>query len=383
MEEAKEQNFITNLNSKSKSNTINYSENIQKSDIDNYLLQNHFETELHFNNKISSNSLVQKQRQVFIIKNNDTNYLVNKESSVAPICSSNYSSRRLTEGLEQFRNSSKSQKKTTYNSNKESLIDQKLNSNFGSSLINNHFSKNFHLQERNYKVKSNEIDEICIVGSGNLNNPSNNLDVLKKNNMNENYNNHENYDMNYGPINENISLNNNDNPFKRLKVKESPKKIRTDPMNYEENSFNSNISGIRDKIISQNKKDIKKNINVAMKTNYKKINNDFNENSIDISNKVVINKNKSSNSSSINDNSSFKKSQTGHIFKYDDFFNKMKKKIEYKKDYSTNVSQKTSFNEITNIKKSSDKILEKLNNNIEQSKISKLLIKVIFSQFRY
>lgn len=295
------------------------------------------------------------------------NFLVNKESTVAPVCSSNYSSRRLYEGQELKRNSSKSQKTSTYNSKKESLINQKSNVQIGSSVMNNHLDVNFHQQEVENKVLSKELDEICIVGSGKTkNNFPNIFSDNKLKNSNE-------YSKNFTKESKshcNNNINRSNNPFKRLKVNESPENIRTEPIDYLNNSFNSNKSGMENKMQNTNEsKDFKNNVNMDMKKNYNKTNQDLNENSIKVSLTNVNNKNKST--SSIIDNSALKKSQIGTIFNYNDFFNKMKKKSENRREVSSNISQKTSFLDNSYMKRSLDKILDKINNHVERSKIIK------------
>lgn len=329
------------------------------------------------NNKLSSNSLVDRRRQILIIKNNDTNYLVNKESAIAPVCSSNYPSRRFYEAQEQNRNSAKSYKTNNYKNNRDSVLNKKQKQVTASSKVNNDLNINLQNQAIDNNVITKEMDNLCLVGSGNSIYSSN---IQEKNiidNIIEMSDKKKVLEMINDPkfINKNnLSLNtnnNNNNPFKRLKVKDSPENNRTDPVDYVEDSFDSDKSGIKDKMNNQDEnRDFQKTSNKAMTANYNRNDYDLDENTVVISNNnianILANKNKSSNS--IIDNSSFNKSQTGNIFNYNDFFNKMRNKISNKADASTSVSQKISINENTNLKKNSEIILQKLNNQIESSK---------------
>jgi len=321
--------------------------------IETNYVSNHFEIELESNNRLLCNNSNDEGKHILIIKNNDANYLVNKESRVAPVCSSNYPSGRLYEYQDNMSSSYKSHNIDSVCNKDYHQINQKSNVKLGSSNYNFNLNVNDKSNKKDSNFIKNDFEEFCIVGSGNIKINSSISNENKPNSfLNHDYNiTEENQGENNNTINYSI------NPYKRSKSYESAE--NDGDVN---NSFNSNKSKMEEN--SNAYKNQQSNINMTMKKSYNKTNDDYNENSVNISNHTDW---KSKSGIGTIDNSCFKKSNCGNIFNYNDFFDKMKKKSEHRREITKNISVKTNENVYTNLKQSSDMIIEKLNQNIKRS----------------
>lgn len=377
----------------------------------------------HYKN--SSITTANQNNNLMILGDNDSSFIVNKESMIAPFYHSDFSMGKNMDNYSDYNFDKGSSNK--YHSNRiNPLLNSLSSTNANKTLHNDNNRKNNSINS-NPIVQSNNVRYNTLNTNNNNNNLKSNYEskykeyirerekiifspdeIIKKgakeqlsntniikspineilrnpntNNIDFNINdqnkiNQQQYFAAYEVINkENFDLNHN--VYKRPKISDSPDNIRTEPIDLVNNSFDSGKNILQEKIQKLDNKEISPKRNYPIKnkiiSNTQEIHD--NNSTTNISNKANKNQDKNFNymfnKSFSNYNSEcIKTNKNGNtIFNYESFFNNLKNKTTYYKPNS--LSDKRKFNnskdkdlDISNNKSEKEKLIEKLNVQLDK-----------------